>query len=403
MASDLVSERKLPKRGDGVITHLVKFLSILDSANKYLNNEDEDYDKLESFIEEEGAEEMVNAHFVQMFFSTELNKKLDSEHMHLGLFESLLIARHQDLGTLYIRLYMGEPHKKFWHSPGFDFDGLLTILWGMYDGRIHIEMGSHHESGVVYTTIPEHTDPLLGSANQKLDRTVKRHNAYIADGLSRTYMFLGIQGTGKSTFALHWAKETEQRGLLRIDANGMTGMSASDMRLILTSLKPDFVIVDDVDRAAGMERCLATMLGMMLDLKQMDFPVTMILTVNDESMFTRAFVRPGRVDEVIEFGLLEVTVRKALIAGYLPEFKVELSDEQLTELATAAEGLTGAYLKELALRCRYWEFDEVLESVEPMREIAGSDDDEDDPDEDDDLFDDLEEAVPYARARRVVE
>lgn len=370
VASDIVP--KLPSRADSPLIIAVKTLAIADSLNRGRARGND----IHNFFEKLDADTATNAQFVELFFSTPMKSIFNVERTHITDYADIVVAQHDAIGTLYFIEYRfgnrPEPASDFWFSPGFDFRKALSCLWAHFDKAIH--MGIEVRGDKVRTTygpIQPPSSPISNNGLDRVDELVARHNIYQARKLRRSYLFVGKQGVGKSTAALSFSLRCGSR-VLRIDAQGMTAVGTNDLCLILEGLQPDFLIIDDIDKAAAMQAALPTLLATLCDLKNRSH-VTIVMTANTVATLDPSFVRPGRVDEILEFETPERGERLAIIAGELdalsalgalqrPEFAEELAD--------ATEGLTAAYLREVGVQLAVSPGRDVLKTIVQMKRIA---------------------------------
>ena len=215
---------------------------------------------------------------------------------------------------------------------------------------------------------PPLPNPLIGKLVGELEEFREQHLKYMRDKVPRTYLFNGKQGCGKTSFALQLATLTHGR-TLRIDANGLTSVGTKDLDLIIQSLSPDFLVIDDLDRCTELEKSLPTLFSTLSDFKGKFPNVTICITINDTTKLDAAMVRPGRIDEIKDFADPDATDREEILRGYLKEFNIEGVGD-LSEIVTCTDWLTGGYLKEVALQLRYRPKEKVLKLISRMKELA---------------------------------
>jgi hypothetical protein len=369
-ATDIL--QKLPSRHDGILTVIVKSFAIVDSFNVQMNKGKST--ALFDFFGNLDLVEITNAQFVSLFYSTGLKDSFKVSKFEMGDYVEIVRAEHPGIGTLYfVEWHWGskpEPSADFWHTKGFNFEKALEVLWDKFHGRLHlgITQDSSGDLKSTYSEIPEPKDPLLGKTAAILEEFKEQHLLYMKDHVPRTYLFCGKQGIGKTCFCLRLSQLTGGR-TLRIDACGITSVGVKDLDFIINGLCPNFLIVDDIDRAPELEKSLPTLFSILSDFKCKHPNVTVALTINDITKLDPALLRPGRIDEIIEFDPPDGEERKSIIQGYLEEFKVT-GDLDLAKLVEATDGLTAAYLREVALQLRYRPQDRVLKVITRMNELA---------------------------------
>ena len=363
---------KLPSRGDGLLTTAVKVLGIFDSFTKVTHGQST---ALFEFFGSLELKEATNLQFVSLFFTTSLKNRFKIKHLPMGDFLDIVMASHPDIGTIYfLEWHWGsrpDYSAEFWYTPGFNFEKAMKVLWDQFNNSIHIGIVFDTNKGeirVSYSEIPPMTDPLIGQLVLDLEEFKEQHLKYLRDKVPRTYLLAGKQGCGKTSFALQLATLTRGR-TLRIDANGLTSVGTKDLDLIIQSLSPNFLVIDDLDRCAELEKSLPTLFSTLTDFKGKFPNVTVCITINDITKLDAALLRPGRIDEIKEFEDPNATDREEILRGYLKEFGIE-GIEDLSEVVKCTEGLTGGYLKEVAMQLKYRPQPRVLKLVSRMCELA---------------------------------
>jgi hypothetical protein len=153
-----------------------------------------------------------------------------------------------------------------------------------------------------------------------------RLSAFLEAGVSRGVLFCGPPGTGKSTGIRYLADSLNLR-TLRVDVSSLGSgqgyhngdQSAWSLATLCAVMRPEVVILDDLDRTA----VTARMLEFLEYAKQICKLV--LASANRTSKFAGAALRPGRFDEVIRVEGLD----RASLARLLGE-DVDLIDEMRT-------------------------------------------------------------------------
>ncbi len=219
-----------------------------------------------------------------------------------------------------------------------------------------------------FDSIPEQVDPIYGSCAAVVDALVAKHALYKLDNVSRTYLFVGRPGTAKSTAAVRVAEAHGDR-MLQISAKSFEHMDERQANFLLKSLEPEFLIVDDLDKAA-VNSAMPTILGIMQRFKRSHSRTTVILTANDDTKLDEALLRPGRIDRIVRFPDPDAADRYIILDKYLQKHSVKIAPESLASIVSETDGLTGAWLAEVALLLRYDSPEDVLPTIREMISIA---------------------------------
>ncbi len=205
------------------------------------------------YAERHGLEARTSEQFVRLFFATDLHKKFAIGRIRITEYQTIVEARDAKLGHFaFVQSDYGEdPDASFYVARGVDMANVLADLWAAYDGRIHVNVvagpyGSGTRSEFATFALP--SDALYGEASGRLAAAVAHHRRCAAAGVPRSYMLYGPPGTGKSCFAAALADRLGD-SILKLDASSLAHATVRDMAFLLDNLRPDFVIVDDVDKA----------------------------------------------------------------------------------------------------------------------------------------------------------
>lgn len=134
---------------------------------------------------------------------------------------------------------------------------------------------------------------------------------------TRTYLLVGAPGTGKSTMINHVARQTGLRTLrvqttdvsTGLDRPRYSGEESLFLHALISAVRPDVLIIDDVDRAMHTEQME---LLRFLDSARHKIKV-LLATANDSSKLIKPLQRPERFDDVIEVGAPDRQVIEQLL------------------------------------------------------------------------------------------
>lgn len=358
---------KIPSHDDSTFVKLVKLGSVIDGVHSVTRGQADAMHRLASQL---GLAEHTNKHFVSLFFNTSLLETFKIRRLAVSDYKQVVEASFDGIGSLYFIEYTsdGERAETFYHTPGFDFERAVGLLWTSYDGRIQVAITKHeYESKASFDGIAISDDRIFGSTEAIVEKLIEKHRKYRADKVARTYLFVGPPGTAKSTAAVRIAHAHGQR-LLQITAKSFEHVEEQELNFLLKILEPDFVVIDDLDKA-DVDRALPTILSIMHRFKRTHSGATVVITVNEVECLDIALLRPGRIDRIVHFVEPDENERRIILTRYLNEFCVQLSEADVQRLVTETEGLTGAYLREIASELRYDSIEEVLTLVRDMHEL----------------------------------
>lgn len=337
---------------------------------------------VEEFFSRMDVEECNNAHFVNMFRDTSLQDEFTVKRFACDQYSTLVAATHPTLGQLYFLEYGYSSipflSPDFWHTPGFSFQAAVDLLWEKNRNRLHLSFAQiNGNNKPKYTELVTPRREFTAKASERLADLHERLKTFQAKKLPRTYLFYGPPGTGKSQAALHLAELCATR-VLRLDASGLTMSQAVDLDLVLRSLKPGFLVIDDLDRAQDLGAAMGTLLTTVADLKVKYPDMNVVLTANNVQPLGEALLQPERVDAAIVFDLPDEAERWLLIEKELRKTSENLTDreypleESRKRWVQATEGLSYRHLKEIAIQLQLFGEEEAWRSLQSMQELRKS-------------------------------
>jgi KaiC/GvpD/RAD55 family RecA-like ATPase len=370
LASDIIP--KLPQKGETPVHIFVKLLAIVDSAQTILAPVSK-RGALDDIVELYNLEQTKNEQFVSLFFDTNLYQQFETHRFQINDFMEVIWASHASFGNILFMEYSysnSGPEDTFYHTKGIPFSEILRGLWESYDGRLHVTIteGGYDSTRTEFAPFKEGDNPLYGPMAEKLDTLVERHRAYTQDGFPRSYMFKGVAGTGKSSFATKFASRLGKR-TVKMDAVSLTHAHVKEITFLLDSLNPDFIIFDDMDKA-DVTKGLPTILDVVQRFKTDYKKTSIIMTANSVSNFDEGLLRPGRIDTWVEFKLPDAEERRTILEQYINQLESKaISEAEVASLVRATSKLSHDYIREVALQLRYEPTAHVLENVAIMRQL----------------------------------
>lgn len=366
---------KIPARDDTWPQKVAKVLSLFDAANEVYGG---GRSKMRELTDRYSLVERESETFVRLFFSTALRDLFTLRRQQLDEREDLIEATGEDGERIFFReTHYGNTRLEndFYISPGVDFAKVIDRLWAQYQDGIYLSVTSEASGWKKETTIcdvpPVPIERLSRAARARLSSTVDRHRNFVADGVHRTYLFFGPAGTGKSSFAVLFARAIGGRAL-KFDATSLPILGVKEFGFLLDTLKPGCLIIDDLDRAP-IQEVGARVLFLLERLKTHYPQMTVVLSVNDPTKLDSALLRCGRIDIPISFDAperdeMEQMVRTMLGAHKVPAWRG--TADAVKRILDASEGLTHAYLDDLCRRLRHEEVDDVIASVSLLKSLA---------------------------------
>ena len=223
----------------------------------------------------------------------------------------------------------------------------------------------------------------------------KRKSAWTAEGQRfglvppKGVLIIGVQGCGKSLVARAVAGEWGYE-LARLDAGALydkfVGESEKRMRKafeVAQKLAPVVLWIDEIEKAfasagtsgdadAGLsQRLLAALLTWMQDRES---GVFLAATSNNISLLPPEMLRKGRFDEIFFVDLPETEARAALFALHLKKRGRDPVGFDITKLAAATEGFSGAEIEQSILAGLYTAFSQKqqLTTETLLAEVKGT-------------------------------
>lgn len=184
----------------------------------------------------------------------------------------------------------------------------------------------------------------------------QRIRPWVAAGLPRSVLLDGPPRTGKSTIAEQLVRLAEVElgqplRTLRVSVSDFGYLSPTVLEAVVDLLRPDAVLIDDVDRLGSGDRLLDFFERVRLSAR------LVVVTANEPGKMTAALRLPGRIDEV------------ELVVGVGPELATVVLGDTATaipaELRATVESWPVGLVAELAQRVRH------REGFDAAAEVAG--------------------------------
>jgi hypothetical protein len=292
----------------------------------------------------------------QLVFTSNLFSSLDKEVIFASEHEELIELRPTKDSSLYIIQYKNttDSYKQlrrddvgmdFFYSSTLDFNLLFDKLWSLYPFGIFLKRNKQTQT-LELKSLPATTPEYVGKYNLEefCARLKKAHD----EGISRSFLFHGPPGVGKTTSVLQIAYRHFNR-IIKIDPAIARTLETGELEFFINQLKPQIIVFEDFDRAYN---SVDVALFMIENIKQSHPDVAIFATVNNLNKLDSALLRPGRFDKLMYFGYPQDHEYEAIVDMYFSKYNASVTKEQRLQIASSVIGLSPAYLKELAIESR---------------------------------------------------
>jgi len=341
----------VPTRQDTKLSKALKIVTIVKNVIP---------EKKQLSIKNRGFVSTNSEQFVSFFTGLHIGMDFE-EHDHFKVGGALIHEYYDPtVGTIVLFEQLDRDQESkigfepvFYHSPDFDFNIIAERAWKTAKKHIQVESFSKQwRHYFKYTAFEPILNRQFGKAERVMQKFIGEHRVFRNKKISRSYLFIGPPGTGKSTMAQKFATDNHER-IMRIDADTMYETRGNEFINVLKFMKPDCLVINEIDKKYFFSQNWRTggnILQLLEDIKDMFPDLTMLFTANSLAPLPEAMIRPGRIDDIIEFELPDKDDRKEIIRGYLAEFGKEVDEGWLDGIAEKSDKLSGAYLREIAFR-----------------------------------------------------
>jgi hypothetical protein len=372
----------MPRRGEGPLRGAMR---LADSAGKVAGafGLTDDAKGVAAHLRALGLEPTGNGDaLVALFCETPLRASLDERSYHLTEDFAVVCLRHPTAGAMYFVEYRGgstgpQLWGDVWAPPGFDFAAAADAAWAGFGGRASLSFvwsPQNHTTRPVFPPMPP-PGALAGEGAERLDRFVARQAKFVAAGVARWHLLLGPAGTGKSTFADHAAGRLGGR-VLRVDGEALTGETSYQLGPALRAMRPNALVLDDLDRSADLAKAMPRLLTAVTDLQAARPDLTVYVTAN--AIERLAPVGPGgevddalvsRIHEIHDFARPDASARARVLASYLEGLPDRPDGDDLARVVAATDGLTERYVRDAAVALRHDSVDDVVAMILRRRAV----------------------------------
>lgn len=160
------------------------------------------------------------------------------------------------------------------------------------------------------------------------EETLNELQHYLDRGLSFAALLYGPPGTGKTTFVHNIARTLNKR-LVTFQPDVINHFNTQTADILLEALRPDMILLDDVDRAE--KHGLTNLLAFIEDLRD-KYPKMLVFSTCNGMPKNNALLRPGRLGQIIEFKGPSDDEKLALLRQYMKQYGSEAKEFNLDEI-----------------------------------------------------------------------
>lgn len=291
-------------------------------------------------------------------------------------YGKVCLYRHPKIGIIGTRDTLSSVSSYILHSQNFSASQIWDLVWEKSQGCVDVQT-----SGMQYKTfrfnkysvdIGQH----FGTAQERVNEFIEKNRKFISLGFNRSYMFLGPPGSGKSTMSQHFARAYSNR-ILQISPEVIWNVGDIDIIKLIEESGANVVLIDELDKLMSQlgQQHKGMLLSRIEKMRKCKPGLIIIITANSVKNFPDAMLRPGRIDDIIEFTHPDEEDRKKILQGYANLFDVAIGPDVINRVAGISEGLTGAWLKEVVMQMKVSDPDAACALIEKMLKYAKSKED----------------------------
>ncbi len=304
------------------------------------------------------------------FKRIELPKEEDSKSF-ADYYGKVLLYKHPKVGIIGMRETLSEVSSYLLHSPNFTPSTVWDLVWDKVNGCVDVQGSGERYKTFRFNKYPIDEGQHFGSARDKVEEFIDKNSQFISLGFERSYMFLGPPGSGKTTMSQHFARAYSNR-ILQFSPEVIWNVGDIDIIRLIEESGAEVVLIDELDKI--MSQLGTSHKGMLLSriekMRKCKKGLITIITANSVNDFPEAMLRPGRIDDIIEFNYPNEDDRKKIISGYAELLNVSIDQGIVDRVASISEGLTGAWLKEVVMQMKVSNPDAACNLIEKMLKYA---------------------------------
>ena len=343
---------KIPDKEDSAMARISKAFALKERYNPGLMDIIHDFNLLHDFSKFEMPD-------------------TDTQKSFADKWGKVLLFSHPDIGVIGLRDTLSEVSSTILHSEDFTTDAIWKLVWAKTDGCVDIQPGGVQYKTFRFSKYSIDEGQQFGSAKERINDFIEKNRKFISMGFERSYLFLGPPGSGKTTFSQKFARAYSKK-ILQFSPEVVWGVNEADTIRLIQESGAEVLLIDEIDKL--ITNMNAHSLGQLLSrfekFRRCRPGLITIFTANTVDSFPDAMLRPGRIDDIIEFSHPNPEDRRAILEGYAKALDVEMTEDAIEKITKTSEGLTGAWLKEVIIQAKVSDALSVCSLIEKMLKYA---------------------------------
>lgn len=375
----------LPTKNDGQLTTAIKLVGLLSTILSRIPDSKDDtaMNRIsKAFNLKEGYNpslmDIINDfQLLSEFTKINLPKNEDEAKSFTDSWGKVLLYKHPKIGIIGVRETLSNVSSYILHSQDFTPNILWDLVWEKVNGCIDVQPSNESYKTFKFNGYKVDIGHHFGTAQEKVNDFIEKNRRFISLGFERSYMFLGPPGSGKSTMSQFFARTYSNR-ILQLSPVVIWNVGDIEIIKLIEESGAEVVLIDELDKL--MEQLGAQHKGMLLSriekMRKCKKGLITIITANSVKNFPEAMLRPGRIDDIIEFEYPCEDDRKKILQGYADMLNVPITLDAVNRIANMSEGLTGAWLKEVIMQMKVSDQEAACSLIEKMLKYANPKDEQ---------------------------
>lgn len=286
-------------------------------------------------------------------------------------YGKVMLFKHPNVGIIGMRETLSDVSSNILHSPNFTPELIWDLVWDKVDGCVDVQSSNIQYKTFRFNGYPVDEGHHFGTAQGRVDEFIEQNRRFIELGFERSYMFLGPPGSGKTTMSQRFARAYSNR-ILQFSPDVIWNVGDIDIIKLIEESGTEVVLIDELDKLMGQlgSHHRGMLLSRIEKMRKCKKGLITIITANSVKNFPDAMLRPGRIDDIIEFTYPDESDRRMILQGYAEVLDVDVSDDIVGKIADISDGLTGAWLKEVVMQMKVSDPNTACGIIEKMLKYA---------------------------------